>query len=157
VKEKTTDHWFGRRGTPAPLRRRILGAVAAFVATTLASHALALECSPNLATYTPTPTVNWTQLSHVNTAGFRVYWKRAEDALWRGSVTLPATPAGGALPEFWPGQSLPFPVQRLVPVTEQRLIIDIMVVSYSNLGIESPPSSILRMCMPEIWTGGTYR
>jgi len=118
--------------------------------------AKAAECTPDLTTRTPTPTLNWTQVDHSNTAGFKVYWKRAEDTLWRGSIKLPAWLGDSNSAPVWPGITEPWPLQRLVPVTEQRLLIDVMVVSYSASNVESAPSSILRICMPQIWTGGPY-
>src|SRR5262245_53009085 len=116
------------------------------------------ECSPDLANYTPTPTLSWSQSDLSNTAGFRVYWKRAEDIVWRGAIDLPVWPGDGRSSPVYPGITEPFPLQRLIPTSEQRLLVDVTVAAYDKQHREGGPSSILRLCMPELWVPGlTYR
>jgi hypothetical protein len=118
--------------------------------------ARANECSPNLAQNTPTPTLSWDQSSQAGTVGYRVYWKRDEDSSWRGSKDFPAYPGGVGSTPVWPGITVPVAVQKIIPNTEQYDLIDFMVVAYSSTNKESAPSSILRICMPAIWTSGPY-
>jgi hypothetical protein len=136
------------------VRRRSLVLVGALASVSLAR---AGACTPDLTTYTPTPTLSWSQIDHTNTAGFRVYWKRAEDTLWRGSIDLPAWPGDATSTPVWPGITESWPLQRLVPTSEQGLLIDVRVVAYSATKVEGVPTTILRLCMPAIWTGGAYR
>ena len=139
------------------LRDALRRSLALVIALASISWCLAGECIPDLSHYTPTPTISWSQSDLTYTAGFRVYWKRAEDVTWRGTIDLPVWPGDKESAPVYPGMTEPFPLQRLVPSTEQRLLIDVRVASYDqnhNLGV---PSSILRLCMPEIWAGGPYR
>jgi hypothetical protein len=115
------------------------------------------ECIPDLTYYTATPTIAWSQADHTNTAGFRVYWKRADDVLWRGSIDLPAWKGDANSTAVWPGITESWPIQRLIPVSEVRLLVDIRVVPYSASNVEGPAGPMVRLCMPEIWTGGRYR
>jgi len=139
--------------TPGETRRSL----ALVVALASISVARAGACNPDLTNYTPTPTLSWSQSNHSNTAGFRVYWKLAEDTLWRGHIDLPVWPGDINSSPVWPGITEPWPLQRLIPTSEQRLLVDVQVVAYDAAKVEGTPSTILRMCMPEIWTGGRYR
>jgi hypothetical protein len=130
---------------------------ALLIALASISLARAGACTPDLTTYTPTPTLSWTQSDHSGTAGFRVYWKRAEDTTWRGSIDIPVWPGDENSLPVWPGITEPFPLQRLVPTSEQLLLVDVRVVAYDSAKVEGTPSTILRLCMPQIWTGGPYR
>lgn len=57
----------------------------------------------------------------------------------------------------WPGVTIDWPVQRLVPNSEQGTDVDIMVQAVGPTGLVSAPSSIVRLCMPLVWTGGVYQ
>jgi hypothetical protein len=119
--------------------------------------ASAAECSPNLSVNTPTPTISWDQVNHANTVGYRVYWKRDSDATWRGFKNFPAFIGEWHETPVWPGITMPVAVQKIVPLPEQQQnYIDFMVVAYSSTNQESAPSTILRICMPNIWIGGDY-
>ena len=142
-----------RRLRPGEWRRSL----ALIVALASITGARAASCTPDLTTYTATPTLSWSQSIHTNTAGFRVYWKRAEDTLWRGSIDIPAWLGDATSSPVWPGITEPWPLQRLIPTSEQRLLVDVQVVAYDSAKKEGTPSTILRICMPQIWTSGPYR
>ena len=139
------------------IRDALRRSLAPLIALASISWSLAGECIPDLSHYTPTPTISWSQSDLTYTAGFRVDWKRAEDVQWRGSIDLPVWPGDATSDPVYPGITEPFPLQRLVPTTEQRLLIDVRVASYDATHKLGVPSNILRLCMPEIWTGGPYR
>ena len=119
--------------------------------------ASAAECSPNLSVNTPTPTISWDQITHANTVGYRVYWKRDSDSTWRGYKNFPAYLGDANSSPVWPGITMPVAVQKIVPLPEQQQnYIDFMVKAYSSTNQESAASSILRICMPNVWIGGDY-
>ena len=136
------------------LRRSLVPCVVlASIASTFAG-----ECSPDLANYTPTPTLSWSQSDPSNTAGYRVYWKKAEDMDWRGSIDLPIWPGDATSGPVYPGITEPFPLQRLIPRTAQRLLVDVRVTAYDKSNQEGLPTRIMRVCMPELWSPGVpYR
>ncbi|HEX4825881.1 MAG TPA: hypothetical protein VFV19_16385 [Candidatus Polarisedimenticolaceae bacterium] len=136
------------------VRRCSLALVVALASISLAR---AGACTPDLTHYTPTPTLTWSESDLADTAGFRVYWKRAEDTLWRGSIDIPAWQGDSMSGAVWPGMTEPWPLQRLVPDTEQGLLVDIQVAAYNTSKVLGTPSTILRLCMPQIWAGGHYQ
>jgi len=139
------------------IREVLRRSLAPMVALASIASSFAGECIPDLTNYTPTPTISWTQTDPSNTSGYRVYWKRAEDIAWRGSIDLAVWPGDAMSDPVYPGITEPFPLQRLVPTSEQRLLVDVRVTAYDKFHKEGLPTRILRLCMPEIWTGGAFR
>lgn len=138
-------------------RRVVLALVPLLAAALLAPASRAAECTPDLTNFTPTPMLAWSLPVTTSVVGFRIYWKRAEDGGWRGSGDVPVWQGDANSAAVWPGITEPYPLQRVIPTSEVRTLIDVMVVSYTAKNVESAPSSILRICMPQIWTGGAYR
>ncbi|HEX4825880.1 MAG TPA: hypothetical protein VFV19_16380 [Candidatus Polarisedimenticolaceae bacterium] len=132
------------------------GSLALLFALAGISGATAGECIPDLTHYTATPTISWAG-ADASTAGYKVYWKRAEDVAWRGVIDLPVWPGDDVSSPVHPGITESFPLQRLIPDVDQGLLVDVQVTAYNAARVEGKPSTILRLCMPQVWRSGPYR
>jgi hypothetical protein len=103
--------------------------------------------------WTVTPTVHWDQADHTHTDGYRVYWRYPGDTAWRGSMDLPIWPGDSDTAPFYPGIDLDWPIQRLVPATEQLVEVELTVAAYQlTPPLESPVSNVIKICMPGLIT-----
>lgn len=101
--------------------------------------------------YTATPTLTWAQSSYTNTDGYRVYWRHPGETAWRGfaDLAIVTDEDNGLL--FYPGISLDWPLQRLIPSSEQNVEVEIVVRAYNKTtGEESNDSAPLTVCMPPL-------
>ena len=125
-----------------------------FALAFVACNALGV-CTPDVVTWTPTPTLQWDAVAAANLAGYKVYDNVSGVLVLRATVPCESWLEDPDLlisRVYCRGVDLPYPVQRATDVQSDAL--NFCVKAYTTANVESVDcSNVVSVCMPQVWPG----